>query len=263
MNKTELLQRLARDGEERLLLARALDKLELARDRGAPAHTGFLSPHERALIENGLIPAAGWPRHLFSGGWPGAERTVCAFLPDWQEEDAWLASSPLRALRCTWSGAALTHRDFLGAVLGLGLDREKVGDLLVGEGSCDVLVLEDVADFLLFHLDQAGRAHLKVSAIPLEEVNAPEVRVKAVRDTVSSLRLDAVAASGFSLARGKAAGLIASGKVQLNHQECLKPDRPVAQGDTISCRGLGKCVVKEVGGPSKKGRIMIELERYV
>ena len=59
MNKTELLQRLARDGEERLLLARALDKLELARDRGAPAHTGFLSPHERALIENGLIPAAG------------------------------------------------------------------------------------------------------------------------------------------------------------------------------------------------------------
>ena len=263
MNKTELLQRLARDGEERLLLARALDKLELARDRGAPAHTGFLSPHERALIENGLIPAAGWPRHLFSGGWPGAERTVCAFLPDWQEEDAWLASSPLRALRCTWSGAALTHRDFLGAVLGLGLDREKVGDLLVGEGSCDVLVLEDVADFLLFHLDQAGRAHVKVSAIPLEEVNAPEVRVKAVRDTVSSLRLDAVAASGFSLARGKAAGRITSGKVQLNHQECLKPDRPVAQGDTISCRGLGKCVVKEVGGPSKKGRIMIELERYV
>ena len=263
MNKTELLQRLARDGEERLLLARALDKLELARDRGAPAHTGFLSPHERALIETGLIPAVGYPRHLFFGGFPEAERTICAFLPDWQEEDTWLAGCPLRALRCTWSGAALTHRDFLGAILGLGLDREKVGDLLVGEGSCDVLVLEDVADFLLFHLDQAGRAHLKVSAIPLEEVNAPEVRVKAVRDTVSSLRLDAVAASGFSLARGKAAGLIASGKVQLNHQECLKPDRAVAQGDTISCRGLGKCVVKEVGGPSKKGRIMIELERYV
>ena len=263
MNKTELLQRLARDGEERLLLARALDKLELARDRGTPAHTGFLSPHERALIETGLIPAVGWPRHLFSGGFPDAERTICAFLPDWQEEDAWLESSPIRALRLTWSGAALTHRDFLGAILGLGLDREKVGDLLVGEGSCDALVLEDVADFLLLHLDQAGRARLKVSPIPLEEVKAPAVRVKTVRDTVSSLRLDAVAASGFSLARGKAAGLITSGKVQLNHQECLKPDRPVAQGDVIACRGLGKCVVKEVGGPSKKGRIMIELERYV
>ena len=80
---------------------------------------------------------------------------------------------------------------------------------------------------------------------------------------LSSLRLDAVAASGFSLSRGRAAELISSGKFQLNHRECLKPDRPVAEGDVISCRGLGKCVVKEGGGPSKKGRIMIGLERYI
>ena len=263
MTKTELLNKLARDGEERLLLARAMDKLELARTRSVPGHTGFLSPQERASVEN-LLNACGHPRHLFYGGFAGAERTVCAFLPDWQEEEMWLEGDcPIKALRCTWSTGTLSHRDFLGSILGLGLDREKIGDLLVGEGECHILVLEDVADFLLLHLDQAGRARLKVSPIPLEEVKAPAVQVKTVRDTVSSLRLDAVAASGFSLARGKAAGLITSGKVQLNHQECVKPDRPVAQGDTISCRGLGKCVVKEVGGPSKKGRIMIELERYV
>ena len=76
-------------------------------------------------------------------------------------------------------------------------------------------------------------------------------------------RLDAVAASGFSLSRGKAADLIASGRVQLNHRECVKPDHAVAQGDVLSCRGLGKCVLTEVGGPSKKGRILIVLERYV
>ena len=87
--------------------------------------------------------------------------------------------------------------------------------------------------------------------------------MKVIRDTVSSLRLDAVAASGFSLSRGRAAELISSGKFQLNHRECTKPDRPVAEGDVLSCRGLGKCAVKTVGGPSKKGRIMIELERYV
>ena len=80
---------------------------------------------------------------------------------------------------------------------------------------------------------------------------------------MSSLRLDAVAASGFSLSRGKAADLIASGRFQLNHRECVKPDRTVAQGDVLTCRGLGKCVVKEVGGPSKKGRTMLVLERYV
>ena len=265
MTKTELLNKLARDGEERMLLARALDKLELAQNRGVPSHTGFLSPHERSAVE-GLIHASGWPPHLFWGGFADAERTVCAFLPDWLEEEDWRAGAeynPIRAIRCTWTGGKLTHRDFLGSILGLGLDREKVGDLLVGDGTCDVLALEDVADFLLLHLDQAGRVRLKVSPIPLDELSPPPVQVKTVRDTVSSLRLDAVAASGFSLSRGKAADLIASGKFQLNHRECLKPDRPVAEGDVMSCRGLGKCVLKEVGGPSKKGRIMILLERYV
>ena len=263
MTKTELLNKLARDGEERLLLARAMDKLELARTRSVPGHTGFLSPQERVSVEN-LLGACGHPRHLFYGGFAGAERTVCAFLPDWQEEDAWLDSDcPIKALRCTWSNGTLSHRDFLGSILGLGLDREKIGDLLVGDGECHILALEDVADFLVMNLDQAGRVRLKTAPVDLADLKPPEVKVRPIRDTVSSLRLDAVAAAGFSLSRGKAAELISSGKFQLNHRECLKPDRPVAAGDVMSCRGLGKCVLKEVGGPSKKGRIMILLERYI
>ena len=81
MNKTELLNKLSRDSEERLLLARTLDRLELARTRNIPACTGFLSPQERASVEN-LLSASGHPAHLFYGGYEGAERTVCAFLPD-------------------------------------------------------------------------------------------------------------------------------------------------------------------------------------
>ena len=266
MNKTELLNKLARDNGERLLLARALDKLELARQRNIPTCTGFLSPQERASVEN-LLNACGHPRHIFFGGYEGAERTVCAFLPDWQEAEDWQGdgeSCPVRALRCTWSGGQkLTHRDFLGSILGLGLDREKVGDLLVTDGRCDVLALEEVADFLVFHMEQAGRVKLKCSPLPLDRLEPPAVETRTIRDTVSSLRLDAVAASGFSLSRGKAADLIASGRVQLNHRECGKPDHAVAQGDVLSCRGLGKCVLTEVGGPSKKGRILIVLERYV
>ena len=83
MNKTELLTRLARDGEERMLLARTMDKLELAGRRNIPAHTAFLSPQERASVEM-LINASGHPSHLFYGGFEGAERTICVFLPDWQ-----------------------------------------------------------------------------------------------------------------------------------------------------------------------------------
>ena len=124
-------------------------------------------------------------------------------------------------------------------------------------------VLDTVADFLLSSWNSAGRAKLTVTEIPAAHLHISEVRCEEVRDTVSSLRLDAVAASGFSPSRGKAADLIASGRVQLNHRECVKPDHAVAQGDVLSCRGLGKCVLTEVGGPSKKGRILIVLERYV
>ena len=166
MTKTELLNKLARDGDERLLLARAMDKLELARNRSVPGHTGFLSPQERVSVET-LLNACGHPRHLFYGGFEGAERTVCAFLTDWQEEELWLESDcPIRAVRCTWSGGALSHRDFLGSILGLGLDREKIGDLLVGEGECHILALADVADFLVLNLEQAGRVRLKTAPWP-------------------------------------------------------------------------------------------------
>lgn len=265
MTKTELLNKAAQNEEERLLLARVLDKLELARTRNIPTHTGFLSPQERAAAE-ALLNAAGHPRHLFFGGFEGAERTICVFLPDWQEPEDYLAGEdcPIRALRAGFPGeSGLTHRDFLGSILGLGLDREKVGDLLVGTGQCDLLILAEIEDFLLLHLEQAGRIRLKIAPVGLDQLQPPPVQVKQIRDTVSSLRLDAVAASGFSLSRGKAADLIASGRFQLNHRECVKPDRAVGEGDVITCRGLGKCVVKEVGGPSKKGRIMLVLERYV
>ena len=116
---------------------------------------------------------------------------------------------------------------------------------------------------MLLHLEQAGRVRLRLAPVALERLSPPPVQGKLIRDTVSSLRLDAVAASGFSLARSKAADLISSGRFQLNYRECVKPDRAVAQGDVISCRGLGKCVVQEVGGTSRKGRILLVLERYV
>ena len=87
--------------------------------------------------------------------------------------------------------------------------------------------------------------------------------ILTIRDTVATPRLDAVIASGFSLSRSKAAALISAGKVSLNHRECTKGDRPVEEGDVLTCRGLGKCVVKEVPGQSRKGRTMLVLERYL
>ena len=265
MNKTELLNKCARSGEERVLLARALDKLELAQNRSVPACTPFLSPGEQASVTD-LLNAWGRPRHLFFGGYEGAERAVCAFLPDWQEESDFLADpeGPVAALEAAFpADAELSHRDILGALMGLGITREKLGDILLDHGRCQVLVLRDALPILLSQWESAGRWKMKLREIPLEQLEAKPPQVKTIRDTVAALRLDAVLAAGFSTSRSKAADLVSAGRVSVNHRECAKADRTVGEGAVLSCRGLGKCVVKEVLGQSKKGRFMLVLERYI
>ena len=247
MNKTELLNKLARDNGERLLLARALDKLELARQRNIPACTGFLSPQERVSVEN-LLNACGHPRHLFFGGYEGAERTVCAFLPDWQEAEDWQGdgeSCPVRALRCTWSGGQkLTHRDFLGSILGMGLDREKVGDLLVADGCCDVLALEEVADFLVFHMEQAGRVKLKCSPLPGRDGRLRLLPVPGQGRRPDRLRPGAAQPPGMCQARprrgpGGRAELPGAGQVRAH-----RGGRPVQKG-AYSHRIGAVCIMEQ------------------
>ena len=263
MNKTELLNKFSKDADERVVLARALDQLARTQNRSVPGVTQFLSPAQRAALEP-LLAASGHPRHLFHGGCEGAERTVCVFLPDWLEPGDW-AAEELAAVEAAWppTGAELTHRDLLGGLMGIGLTRERVGDILVKEASAQIICLKEAAPIILSQFSQAGRYRLNLKEIPLSGLSPAPAEVKRIHDTVAALRLDAVLASGFSLSRGKAADLVASGRVSLNHRECLKPDRPVEEGDVLTCRGLGKCVVRTVGGQSRKGRVIIEIERYL
>ena len=132
----------------------------------------------------------------------------------------------------------------------------------MGEDSADVLVLDTVADFLLQSWESAGRARLRLSPVDLAHLHIPEVKCREVRDTVSSLRLDAVAAAGFQMARGKAAELISAGRVQVNWQTCTKGDKILSRGDTVSARGFGKLELAEVGGVTRKGRTSITIKRY-
>ena len=263
MDKSKLLDRVADTGEDRILLARVLDKWEQADRRGTPACTDFLSPRERLAAET-VLRLAGVPQNRWcvSGGYDGAERTMLAFLPDWQEAED--AVFPLRCLRAEFRGEyALTHRDILGSLMGEGIVREKVGDILVTGESCDIVAAESVTDFLLNSWSSAGRAKLTVREIAPRDLHIPVQKTEQVRDTVAALRLDAVASSGFRMSRGKASELVAAGRVQVNWLECTKPDRLLSEGDTVSARGVGKFKLTQVGGTTKKGRISILLERYV
>ncbi len=261
MERRQLLDRAAHSGEERVLLARVLDRYEQCRTRAVPTATDFLSPAEQRAAQELLHAAAVHEGFALCGGYERAERRMLLFLPDWQEEPD--ETEYMTALRCAYRREdTLTHRDFLGALMAQGVTREKLGDILVSEGSCDLIVSRDIAAYLVQSLAGAGRVRLSVSEIGLSALRVPELKVREIRDTVSTLRLDAVAASGFSMSRGRAQELISSGRVQLNHRETLKSDAPVAQGDVISARGLGKFEVAEVGGLSRKGRTALTLRRY-
>lgn len=265
MDKSKLLDRLGAAGEDRLLLAKVLDRAGQAQSRNIPAATDFLSPQQQALALDLLrladIPETGYTR---LGGYEGAERNILLFLPDWLEAADAGSQSPIRCLRASFrEEEKLTHRDFLGSLMGMGIVREKVGDILVGPAGADLMVLDTVAEFLLQSWNSAGRARLTVTAIEPWEVRVPEVKCQEMRDTVSSLRLDAVASTGFRMSRGKAAELITSGRVQVNWRECTKLDKLLTAGDTVSARGFGKFELTEVGGVTKKGRTSIVLKRYI
>lgn len=264
MDKSKLLDHLAPDAETRVTLARVLDKAEYARTRNVPAHTTFLADGEQLLTQKALT-AAGAERYLLWGGYEGAERKVCLFLPDWMEDfQPGGEDDPLAAVEVTapHQDAKLSHRDYLGAMMGLGLTRERLGDILVSEGRCQVVCLKTALPLLLTGWSEVGRYAVKVKEIPLSALEPGQSDVKIRRETFQSLRFDAVAAAGFGISRAKAAGLISGGRILVNHLPCTKPDKLLEAGDSLTAKGLGKCVLARVTGESRKGRIMVELERY-
>lgn len=265
MDKSRILDRVGAAGEDRLLLAKVLDRAEQAQHRNIPSATDFLSPQQQMLALD-LLRQAGIPEtgYVRLGGYAEAERALILFLPDWLDPADAESQSPIRCLRAAFRAEEkLSHRDFLGSLMGMGIVREKIGDILVGPDSADLLVLDTVAEFLLTSWNSAGRARLTVTEIDPRHLHIPEVKCEEVRDTVSSLRLDAVASTGFRMARGKASDLIASGRVQVNWRECTKPDKLLTAGDTVSARGFGKFQLTEVGGVTRKGRTAIVLKRYI
>lgn len=262
MEKRIFLDRIAKDDEERLLFARIMDRREQCERRGMPQWTDFLSPAQAERSKDLLHTAGIFDGYVFCGGYEGAERCRLCFLPEWQEE-ANESEGIVYLHTAFYESGVLSHRDFLGSLLGLGLSRGKIGDIAVHEQTCDIVVAQDVADLILREWKSAGRVALRVSTVSKEQWQAPEQKTKEIRDTVASLRLDAVIAVGLSTSRGKASEWVSEGRVQKNYRPCGKSDGSVAQGDVISVRGVGKFVLQEVGGLSKKGRIGIVAKRYL
>lgn len=261
MNRSNI-EKIAQTSQDRMLLAKLWDKIQAGFQRNIPTHTGFLSPRELEMARYLFGEPEGL--HVF-GGYPEAERKMLLFLPDYLDE-TWLTGedSPCICLRASfYQGDSPNHRDFLGALMGTGITRESVGDICVDEDSCDFFVTQEIASYVLQNFTSAGRAHVRLEQIPLESARIPAPEVKEIRDTLASLRLDSVVASGFRIGRSLAGQYIAAGKVAVDGLPCEKSDKLVSQGAKISLRGMGKICLDSVGSRTKKDRISVIIHRYV
>ena len=157
----------------------------------------------------------------------------------------------------------LTHRDVLGSLMGLGIDRSKFGDVIVQQGGAQIMVDESVADFVIQNFTKIAMVSVSVEAIELSDIAPKEEKIKEVRTTVASLRLDAVASSGFSVSRTKLVSAINAGLLQVNWQPAKGASQEVKEGDVISMRGRGRMKVEAITGTSRKGRIGVYLKRFM
>ena len=256
------IEKIAKDPEERLLLAKLWDKINAGMRKNIPAHTNFLSPRELEMAKY----LFGEPEGLYAfGGYGDAERKMLIFLPEYLEASAlYDEDSPCICLRATfYQGDSPNHRDFLGALMGAGISRESVGDICVDKGSCDFFVTQEIAPYILQNFTSAGRTKLHLEQIPLFDARIPDPEVKEIKDTLASLRLDSVISSGFRIGRSLAAQYVTAGKAAIDGLPCEKPDKPISEGMKISVRGLGKIKLQSVNGRTKKDRISVVIHRYV
>ncbi len=256
------IDKIARTPEDRVLLARVWDKINMGMRKNIVANTAFLSLRELELTR---YLFGSHPQLRAFGGYEDAERQMLIYLPDYLDE-SFLDSdeSPVVCLRATFfQGDTPSHRDFLGALMGCGIARETVGDICVGNGSCDFFVTSEIATYLLQNFTDVGRTHIQVSQIPLSHVSVPEPQTKEIRDTIASNRLDSIISAGFRIGRSLAASHISAGRAAIDGLPCEKPDKAVAEGAKISVRGLGKIRLRTIGSQTKKGRIAVIIDRFI
>ncbi len=227
--------------------------------RGRPAFLGFLDEGSRAFLSQALSRRHDAP-FAFWGGFPEAERAMLGVFPDYMEPE--YGAFPIGAVTFSFRPSDKPgHRDFLGAMLGLGVERSVVGDILIGEGRCVAFVKAELAPYFAENLPKIGRVGVK-ARLGAEEPLPAGHTFKEIKGVAASSRLDCLTALAARTSREKAASMVALGQVQVNHQEVCSPSARVAEGDVLSIRGHGKYIIDRLGPVTQKGRLSVQCRKY-
>ncbi len=248
--------------EDKLLAAKVLDQADLCIKKHCYSFTNFIDDHRSQKYMTMISKISGLSTMCF-GGHEKAERKIIGFCPDYQTLlPAQFPILPLQITPALFSGK-LTHRDYLGSILGLGIDRNKVGDIFLYDDSAIALVHADIMSYIVLNLSKVAHSRVELMEISLSEVSSPKVNMKETNTTVLSLRADAVVSAGFHIARGQAADLIHSGKVFINGSLVLSISTLLKEGDLLTVRGIGRIQLHKIIGKTKKDRFSIIIHRYL
>lgn len=253
---------LLKQAEHKAALTRIIDKAEQAIRTWEPVATDFLSPPE--LLEAQQVFDRLTDIHAIAdGGYPQAERQRMVIARSEIPLAAQLVPLAAVSIAGNFLFDTASHRDFLGSLLGTGLVRDKVGDIIVlGERGAQAIVAPELVEFLQTSLVQVRSVPVKTQPIALSELRVRAPRKKEMTTVEASLRLDALASAGFGMSRSKMADLITGGDVRVNWKPVTQSSYTVQSGDLIAIRGKGRL---EIGAVSitKKQRYRIELTRLV
>jgi len=241
--------------DDKLFSARVNDLAELADRTSSPQFLGFLTEEEAAISHRILQNRY---RHCHFGGYSDAERTMLCLLPDWCESPAF----PIDAITFNYNiNYKLSHRDFLGALMSLGITRESIGDILVENGRAVVFLKNQITNFVITQINKVGSVGVDVKIGFIKPLPQKGVLINCT-DTVSSMRLDCVVSAVCGVSRSNATELIEASKVLVNSLVVEKVTKTLIEGDILTVRSMGKFFIDSASEHTKKGRIVLNYKKY-
>ena len=264
-----VMGKLVLNDDEKVLCARVQDMFRKCNCESVPVFSDFLSDREKAIVLEKSREIGVTDSLKFYGGYSDAERTVAGFFPDYcayMDTHELYEEFPIEVLKIECSGfREHNHRDFLGSVLGLGIERTVIGDIVVGEKgySCTMIVHKKISDFLLENFKFVGRDGIRVSLSTRASLDNIGKNFEIICGTVAGFRADAILSEILNISRDKSVRLIEGGFVTINHMEINSKSEQISENDIITVRGHGKYRLSKIGTSNRKGRIRFEVEKFI
>jgi len=257
-----------KEKDDKILLAQVSDKIEMCENKNKIEYTNFLDLAQIELVQN-YIDKLKIENYISYGGYEQSERKLFVIYPEKfnstvVEKNLVSIVKIVRIQLPDELKGKYAHRDYLGAIIKLGVKREKVGDIIVDNDGADIIVDKDISKFLLENL--SGLTRFSKSEITIEEIDnlrTVEVRREEREIIVSSLRMDNVISELARCSRNKALDIINMERVFVNFQCETKKTKQIKTGDMVTIRGKGRFYIKELVGQTKSGRVIVKIEKFV